>query len=30
MSDKEFEETFELAEPGKEFTVYSKVKFVKQ
>lgn len=29
-SEKEFEETFELAEPGKEFAVYSKVKFVKQ
>lgn len=30
VSDKEFEETFELAEPGKEFTIYSKVKFVRQ
>jgi len=30
LTDKEFEETFELAEPGKDFSVYSKVKFVKQ
>lgn len=29
-SEKEFEETFELAEPGKEFTVYSRVRFVRQ
>ena len=30
LGDKTFEETFELAEPGKEFMVYSKVNFVRQ
>jgi len=30
LNDKTFEETFELAEPGKEFTLYSKVNFVRQ
>ena len=29
LSEKEFVETFELAEPGKEFAVYTKVKFVR-
>ena len=29
ISDNEFEETFELAEPGKEFTVYSKARFTR-
>lgn len=30
LSDDVFEETFELSEPGKAFSVYSKVKFVRQ
>ena len=30
LSDDEIEETFEIAEPGKEFAVYSKVKLVRQ
>jgi hypothetical protein len=30
LSDDEIEETFEIAEPGKEFSVYSKVKLVHQ
>lgn len=30
LSDNEIEETFEIAEPGKEFSVYSKVKLVRQ
>lgn len=30
LSDDEIEETFEIAEPGKEFSVYSKVKLVRQ
>lgn len=30
LTDREFEETFELSEPGKDFTVYSKVKFVRE
>lgn len=30
LSDDEIEETFELAEPGKEFAVYTKVKLVRQ
>ena len=29
LSEKEFEETFELAEPGKDYAVYTKVKFVR-
>lgn len=30
LSDDEIEETFEIAEPGKEFAVYSKVKLGRQ
>lgn len=30
FNENEFEETFELAEPGKEFAVYTKVKFVRK
>jgi hypothetical protein len=30
MSDDEIEETFEIAEPNKDFAVYSKVKLVRQ
>ena len=30
LSSNEFEETFELAEPDKDFSVYSRVKFTKQ
>ena len=30
LSDGEIEETFEIAEPGKEFSVYSKVQLVRQ
>jgi hypothetical protein len=30
LSDDEIEETFEVAEPGKDFTIYSKVKMVRQ
>jgi hypothetical protein len=30
LNDKEFTETFELAEPGSEFEVYSKVKLIRQ
>jgi len=30
LSDNEIEETCEIAEPGKEFSVYSKVKLVRQ
>jgi hypothetical protein len=30
VSDNEIEETFELAEPGKEYEVYSRVKLLKQ
>jgi hypothetical protein len=30
VNENEFEETFELAEPGKEFSLYTKVRFVRQ
>jgi hypothetical protein len=30
LSDTEIEETFEIAEPGKDFTVYTKVKLIRQ
>jgi hypothetical protein len=30
LNDNEIEETFELAEPGKDFTVYSKVTLIRQ
>ncbi len=30
LSDNEIEETFELAEPGKDFTLYSRVKLARQ
>lgn len=30
VSDDEIDETFEIAEPGKDFSVYSKVKLVRQ
>lgn len=30
LSNTEFEETFELAKPEKEFSVYSKVRFIRQ
>jgi hypothetical protein len=30
ISDNEIEETFEIGEPGKDFTVYSKVKLIRQ
>ena len=30
ISDNEIEEIFEIAEPGKEFSVYSKVKPIRQ
>jgi len=30
INENEFEETFELAEPGKDFIVYTKVKFIRE
>lgn len=30
INDNEFEETFELSEPGKDFVLYTKVKFTRQ
>jgi hypothetical protein len=30
VSENEIEETFEIAEPGKDFQVYTKVKLVRQ
>ena len=30
VSDNEIEETFEIAEPGKDFAVYTKVKLIRQ
>lgn len=30
ISDDEIDETFEIAEPNKDFAVYSKVKLVRQ
>ena len=30
VTENEIEETFEIAEPNKDFTVYSKVKLVRQ